>query len=463
MQATQASFDWVPHPQAAMKIKAALTSFLASFLPAAILAGEMTSHTSTRFSDWVDTLFLPYSTHEQDTWLSLGFVPLDTIVPQPILDNQSALAILHHPGALFPQIVLWNSPHIGVAIKVDSVTDFLQAHALSHDIPILGGPYSKLRIASAWSCPTHTLFAIERHGTRSYRPLIPTDPDRIKTITHLESFTHRRRNFNTDEEGFTHAQNLIHAAIDDLGQSQACDLFFQVERHYWQSRNTAAQIQKKRQDTLGLGWANHDHHTYRSSRAGFKPLIDSLLLLGFKPRERFYAGADAGWGAQVLDHETTGITVFADVDLSPHEVAGNFAQTGLSPSASLGTVGLWCALHGESFLQAGMHHLECQFDFTALRQQLQDRHGIAMMKPFTDFSFLRQAFTQGEVWPVDPARLAALRAQNLITPEQADKFAKEGALGSHLENLQREDGFKGFNQTGINQIIQQTDPRNQAR
>ena len=46
-----------------------------------------------------------------------------------------------------------------------------------------------------------------------------------------------------------------------------------------------------------------------------------------------------------------------------------------------------------------------------------------------------------------------------ITQEQAEKFRKEGALGAHLENLERNEGFKGFNQTGINEIIAGTDPR----
>ena len=34
-----------------------------------------------------------------------------------------------------------------------------------------------------------------------------------------------------------------------------------------------------------------------------------------------------------------------------------------------------------------------------------------------------------------------------------------GAVGSHLENLERNDGFKGFNQTGVTEIIKETDPR----
>ena len=62
--------------------------------------------------------------------------------------------------------------------------------------------------------------------------------------------------------------------------------------------------------------------------------------------------------------------IFADVDLSPDEVAGDFAHEPLAERSELGTVGLWCELHGEAFLEAGMHHLECQFDFEAARAQL---------------------------------------------------------------------------------------------
>jgi hypothetical protein len=81
------------------------------------------------------------------------------------------------------------------------------------------------------------------------------------------------------------------------------------------------------------------------------------------------------------------------------------------------------------------------------------------MAPFTDFPFLKQAFTKGEVWPVDPRRIEHLLDQNRISREQADRFRREGALGSHMEILQRNDGYKGFNQTGISEIITRTDPR----
>jgi len=81
------------------------------------------------------------------------------------------------------------------------------------------------------------------------------------------------------------------------------------------------------------------------------------------------------------------------------------------------------------------------------------------MKPFSDFSFLRQAFTEGERWPVRKERLQKLLAAGFITEAQALLFNKNGAIGSHLENLQRRGGFKGFNQKSVSVIIQATDPR----
>jgi hypothetical protein len=81
------------------------------------------------------------------------------------------------------------------------------------------------------------------------------------------------------------------------------------------------------------------------------------------------------------------------------------------------------------------------------------------MKPFSDFEFLRQAFTEGERWPVQPERLSKLLTSGLITQEQFTQFSQNGAIGSHLENLQRHGGFKGFNQKSVSVVIAATDPR----
>ena len=58
-----------------------------------------------------------------------------------------------------------------------------------------------------------------------------------------------------------------------------------------------------------------------------------------------------------------------------------------------------------------------------------------------------------------PERIERLLSAGRITAEQAKQFGEKGALGSHLENLERNQGFKGFNQTGISEIITRTDPR----
>ena len=73
------------------------------------------------------------------------------------------------------------------------------------------------------------------------------------------------------------------AAVELVGPDLAASYFLQQERQYWQRHNTAGALQHARQDRLGLGWGNNDHHTFRSSRAAFAPLIGLLTLLGSRP------------------------------------------------------------------------------------------------------------------------------------------------------------------------------------
>jgi hypothetical protein len=270
----------------------------------------------------------------------------------------------------------------------------------------------------------------------------------------------RRRKFEDDAQGFDAAESALERVIDLAGcPDLACHLIFEVERDYWASRNRAARVQKARQDKLGLGWANHDHHTFRSSRRFFPRLIGIFRKLGFVMRERFHAGEKAGWGAQIVEHPTTGIVIFADLDLAPDEATFDFTNHPLPDLARPNTVGLWVGLHGESLLEAGMHHLEAQFDFDNLRDALAAEASIETMKPFSDFPFLRQAFTTGEQWPVAADRANRVLALGWINAEQHAKFLREGAIGSHLENLQRTEGYKGFNQQAVSAILAATDPR----
>lgn len=451
------SFEWEPQPAAGQLIDRLLTAFCSELPAIDSFARDLQAQTGTLLLDWVDQLTLPAEDTLAAELQAAGFVSQETSEGQ----------VFEQPRGLFPRILLHVFPEKRLTIRVESIVDFRVARqclpefqplemleCLDSDSHRIEESVSHaMRQALVANAGPVEFLVMERHAGWLQREV---SLDCIQQ--HLESFRLRRRHFEDDRIGLSLANSLIEAALPDLGEAWTCELFFAAERDYWQRRNRAAQIQKQRQDRLGLGWANHDHHTYRSSREHFTRLIAFLERLGFACRERFYAGQEAGWGAQVLEHSSTGIVVFADVDLSPDEVLADFAHEQLPPRAELGTIGLWCRLHGEAFLAAGMHHLECQFDFDAACQQL-TAASVGVMKPFTDLPFLRQAFTEGEVWPVALGRIESLVRDGLISEKQAAQFREYGAVGSHFEILQRHDGYRGFNQSGISEIIRDTDPR----
>jgi hypothetical protein len=440
--------SWSPQPAGAQWVQGVLEETVEKNSFLATLGRQMLDKTGTRLVDWVDHFALPADDEALSELGRVGYEP-DTSVPK--------VRAWKHSLGLFPRVRVQVGKTRQVFLKVESVADFLAAQKLS-DVTIQGGDLANVRRARVARENGVEAWVLERHGSLAYEPALDKVVPLEAIAKHSEAMRLRQREFDDDAEGFALASRLADAAIAELGRDRTCELFFAAERDYWQRRNHAGQKQRARQESLGLGWANHDHHTYRSSRAQFTRLIAFLEKLGFQLRERFYAGREAGWGAQVIEHPVTGVTIFADVDMSPDEVSQDFSHEPLPPREALGTVGLWCELHGEAFLQAGLHHLECQFDFNATRDQL-DEAGILTMPPFTDLPYLRQAFTKGEIWPVKPPRVERLLAAKQITAEQARQFLSNGAIGSHLEILQRDDGYKGFNQHGISEIISATDPR----
>ena len=416
-QSSTNKHEWQPLPAVGEFLQELLGKYQQSAV-IDLVAKRLLSETGTRLEDWVDHYEFPVDEKTNARLIELGFS--ETTAGDGIN--------FVHPGALVPRVKLIDENVLRLFLRVESVVDFLVANPAFFCSRLEGIPGSAMRRACVETSGGIELWVIERHGWTSDEVPDLSPLALGQTLVHQEAFRLRQRRLIDDADGFEHASTLIAAAIDDIGRDRACDLFFAAEREYWGKRNLAARVQKARQDAIGMGWANHDHHTYRSSRASFVRLIAVLEQLGFACRERFYAGREAGWGAQVLEHAGTGVVIFADVDLSPEEVAADFAHEPLPQRDSLGTVGLWCRLHGEAFLQAGMHHLECQFDFDAAREQLAEL-GVASMKPFTDLPYLKQAFTKGEWWSVDASRIDSLLNDGLITIEQAGLFRDKGALG----------------------------------
>jgi hypothetical protein len=444
-------FDWPLANNAEALLRRYLAGFEAQNSFARQLAKRMRDETGTDFFEWIDHLVV--SPSEKNALLEAGFV-LDEQAETP--DGE---AVYENPRATLPRVLLRagekQSPSV-IALRPEFVADFATAHNLSAEIE--GEPFSRYRRVVASEENGTRLEAVERHAYRGFVPAPLSAANRRGIVRAKELWQTRRRLCPNDVEGFRVASHILDQSLDLVGRDLSCEFFFAAERAYWESRNRAAQVQKRRQDQLGLGWGNHDHHTFRCSREHFVDLIQFLLKLGFQKRERYYAGAEAGWGAQISEQPIVGIVVFADVDLMPEETQIDFSTQKLPAASRLGTVGLWVGLHGESFLQAGMHHLEARFDFGLLRDQLKGC-GINTMKPFSDFEFLRQAFTEGERWQVRPERAERLLSAKLITQQQFDSFIKDGAIGSHLENLQRHGGFKGFNQKSVSVVIAATDPR----
>lgn len=450
------NFQFETQPRAAEWIAGHIDEVVRSVPAAADLARRLRDETGTRFIDWVERLTLPDSPTLQEELRELGFTSDSGVGSLPA-------GLYDHPGGMFPVVEL--GEQFGLSLLADSVEDF--ARQVQCEGRPMGEPFSPTRrvlVAEGHTAGLDTarldparLWVTERHCGRFVSEFTQAEPELVQST--LECFVRRPRELN-EIDAFREAKRLIADATAKLGAEYCCDLFFKAERIYWESRNDAARWQKSRQDALGLGWGNHDHHTYRSSREHFKELIECMELLGLRCRERFYAGREAGWGAQVLEHPANGILVFADVDLAPEEIMGDFAHDGLEPHDQLGTVGLWCKLHGEAFLSAGMHHLEAQFDFLEACRQIDPVFGV--MPPFSDFPYLKQCFTRGQQWDVSDERLQKGLRNGWITDDQAERFRREGALGSHLEILERNDGYKGFNQGGISKIIARTDPRGQA-
>lgn len=443
-------FKWEPQEQAGAWLRAQTDNVLAKNGWARQFAAKLLDQAGVRFMDQIGLFIMPDNADNRRILANIGYVQT------PVESKGPAF---HHPGGMFPRVMLAPHPETDVGIKVERVADFAVANRLS-DRPT-GKPGDLARYIKASSENGINVYGLELHGVMGVEKHVPNVSLDLQAQI-FETFVLRNRfpAVGTDGATMDESLRLVTDGVTKVGRDLACDLFFRAEREYWMRRNRAAQVQYARQEKLGIGWANHDHHTYRSSREMFPKLVAVWEALGLICRERFYAGLEAGWGAQVMEQPVTGIITFNDVDMSPEELMGDFSHEGFKEQRDkLGTIGLWCGLHGEAFLQSGMHHLEAQFDHHRLTRQLEEEHGIKTMKPFTSFQYLTQAFTEGERWMIDVKRLDHLLASNAITRDQFEQFKQYGAIGSHLENLERNDGFKGFNQKGVSEIIAATDPR----
>ena len=443
------TYEWHLHPQAEALVDRLVAEAVGKSAALADFTGRLARQTATRPQDWLDSVAGPVTV---DELAAVGYQR----TAQPDL--------WRHPGAQLPAVVV--AEHYELALRTDDIAAFATSYARDTGAgtahPLHGSPLSGYRRVVVAEQNGVLLAGVERRSWAAGTVPQTFPAEQAGAAAEAWQLLAERPRTLTGAAGVRAQLPAARAAVRLVGADLAASYFLQQERGYWQRHNGAGAVQHARQDRLGLGWGNNDHHTFRSSRAAFAPLIGFLTELGFQPRERFYAGAQAGWGAQVLEHPGCGGVIFADVDLTAAEVDLDFAHTELAETGQYGTVGMWCALHGESLLAAGMHHLEGQFSFDELTASLAEL-GQPSMRPFSDYPYLRQAFTEAEWWPVPAARLADLVAAGQLDPRRAAEIAESGAAGSHLENLARRAGFKGFNQANVSATMLATDPREYRR
>jgi hypothetical protein len=435
--------SWAPQPDAEAALRDWLAAGLARNAEAAGFAGRLMEGTAIRLRDLVD--YVSFAAEGISGELeAAGWA-------------QAEPGVWRNATGLFPPHVRGDADIIW--LRVESVEQFLGANGLSAQIE--GERLAPLRRALAFPGQGTGVGVIERNGSAAFRPEADDAAERRAAAIALQRFRARRRQFDTVEQGLAHTEALVDATVAELGPHRSCALWLMAERDHWQLRCAAGRVQKARQDALGVGWANVDHHTYDSSRAHYRHTIRILEKLGYELREMLYAGDMAGWGSQVLEQPAIGSTIFADVDLAPQEVDVDFAHEELPPLDRHRRAGILCALHGESILEQGLNHVACFYDQKMLRAQLAGL-GFGTMAPFSDMPHLYQELTHGDWAAVDPDRVDMLEAGGHLPADEAERIRRDGAIITHLENIERNDGYKGFNKPGIDGVLRKLDPRRYA-
>src|SRR3989338_3814809 len=119
------NFEWPRCPEGEKFMEEQLALFLEKHAFARTLQDRMLEETSTRMADWVDHIDLTLNPQNLTKLHLAGFRGY----------RDEGHLIFWHPHAKLPRVILHSEPwKETVAIKVDSVDDFLRVHHLSPPI-----------------------------------------------------------------------------------------------------------------------------------------------------------------------------------------------------------------------------------------------------------------------------------------------------------------------------------------
>ena len=212
MTAEYRNREWFPQPVAEAALRAVLDGMLAQNAAAADYAARLLADAGVRLRDNVDHLVL-------------GAADLARLGEAGWADRGDGVHANAH--GLFPEALPGAQPQLW--FRVESIERF--ASATGTNATIEGAAHGPLRRVLAFPGAVG-IGAIERAGEIGFAvPDVPARRIRDARL-HLTTLRARRRQFDSVEAGLAHTEALVDAAVGDLGQHWACDLWLRAERDY---------------------------------------------------------------------------------------------------------------------------------------------------------------------------------------------------------------------------------------
>ena len=146
---------------------------------------------------------------------------------------QAEVGVHENRDGFFPGIIA-SSGALRIAFRVESLDRFLAATGIAATVE--GPAHGPLRMAVVFRGDGTKFVAVERNGAIGYTIEPVSDASIRAARLHLQAFRTRRRRFDTVEQGLAHTETLVDAAVTDIGQHRACDIWLRAEREYWMTR-----------------------------------------------------------------------------------------------------------------------------------------------------------------------------------------------------------------------------------
>src|SRR5688572_11455476 len=236
-------FDWPLCYEAENLVLRYLDAFLSQHSFANTLGSRMRDETGTLFIDWVDHLVMPPPVEPE--LRKVGYQHEHGI------ETSGGQRAFWHPEAMLPRVLLdptagQNRGPSSVALRVDSVADFFAIHDLPFHVH--GTPMTRYRKAVITQQGGLELAIVERRGYRGYVPIEHAPTTSAALLKAHELW--RTRNRSPEHDNFDETYALLDELVSRVGRDAGCHVVFAEERLFWERRNRAGQVQKRRHDRL---------------------------------------------------------------------------------------------------------------------------------------------------------------------------------------------------------------------